>query len=225
TESYRLRNCRNDRKAAKRWETFKQLFMLTFKQNKIFNKREFAIMDTMFNFKVSKLSSEKEINIRFENLTNDKSTYRNENLILICVSILCSFVSIISYNFRNDKGMDTEMWEVFAFIAIGFFIAFFITRQNSWKIKLSNNNYIFIYKNIPNKEAADQFVENLFSSRNKYLRENYFVIDENLSYENQLNDLKWLRNIEVISKTEFDDKYSELKSLYKPSKKSIGFEK
>lgn len=80
-----------------------------------------------------------------------------------------------------------------------------------------------MHKKIPNETEVNQFIDKLIESRNNYLRENYFLLDENLDYNSQLTNLRWLKTINVISKSEFDNKYNELKRTVKPDKKDIGF--
>ena len=104
-------------------------------------------------------------------------------------------------------------------------IVYVVMRENSWKIRLYNNSYLYIFKNVPDKNVTDGFIETLFAERDKFLKEIYLSLDQNLSYNTQINDLKWLRNVEAISKEEFDKYYEELKLLYAPKKGSIGFER
>ncbi|WP_347050669.1 hypothetical protein [Flavobacterium olei] len=83
--------------------------------------------------------------------------------------------------------------------------------------------YIYLFKNIPNEKVVDDFIIKLFNERDNYLVENYLSFDKNLKYEMQANDLKWLLNIEAISKKEFDKYYLDLKLLYSPKTGNIGF--
>lgn len=89
--------------------------------------------------------------------------------------------------------------------------------------ELTSGASIFIHRNIPDKETVDNFIEHLFKTKNQYLRETYYRLDRNLSYENQYNNLKWLMKHEIITKDEFEFKYGELKELYNFDKKTIGF--
>ncbi|MEM7187829.1 MAG: hypothetical protein AAF466_14360, partial [Bacteroidota bacterium] len=112
---------------------------------------------------------------------------------------------------------------IWAGIGTVILLIYWISRENFWKIKLSNDTYLYVHKNVPNEQTTDAFVNDLMRSRNEYLKENYTNIDENLSYETQLNSLKWLKSIEVLTKSEFDQKYEELKRTVKPDKTNIGF--
>lgn len=83
----------------------------------------------------------------------------------------------------------------------------------------------FYLKNTPNQNFVDEFISTLFLERDNYLRERYLSLDPNLNYETQVNDLRWLRNVEAISKDEFDKYYSDLKLLYAPKRGAIGFDR
>ncbi|EDM42897.1 hypothetical protein SCB49_11392, partial [unidentified eubacterium SCB49] len=102
-------------------------------------------------------------------------------------------------------------------------IVYFVTKKEFWKIKLSYDSYLFVHKKIPSEEKTNQFLTDLIETRNRYLRENYGSIDENLNYENQLINFRWLKSINAITKDEFDQKYAELKKTVKPDKPNIGF--
>ena len=102
---------------------------------------------------------------------------------------------------------------------------YFFSKKDYWKIKLSNNSHLYIHKKIPSEEKTNQFLSDLIDTRNIYLRENYAYIDENLNYENQLSNFRWLKSINAITKEEFDQKYAELKKTVKPDKPNIGFGK
>ena len=72
---------------------------------------------------------------------------------------------------------------------------------------------------------ANAFIDTLFLERDNYLKQTYLNLDANLSYETQVNDLKWLRNVEAISREEFNKYYDDLKLLFAPKKGNIGFER
>ena len=97
--------------------------------------------------------------------------------------------------------------------------------ENSWRIRTHNNGYLYLFKKKPNKNTVNEFISTLFYERDHYLQEKYMSFDPNLSYETQFNDLKWLLNVEAISKKEFDKYYSDLKLLFAPKRGSIGFDR
>ncbi len=168
----------------------------------------------------------KEVDIPFENLNGEKVSHKSTNHFLLIIASGIYFIAfVIQINlYRGDTGEKfAGLWG--AGIATVFLIIYFLSKQKFWKIQLANDSYIYIHKNIPNKSATNQFLSELMKSRNEFLKENYAIVDENSSYESQLNNFKWLKSINAISKEEFDQKYAELKQSVKPYKPNIGFGK
>ncbi|SDF25593.1 hypothetical protein [Ulvibacter litoralis] len=194
------------------------------RQSKNFAKRELRLTESKLFYNYSKFGNSNEIDIPFENIEGEKVTHKKSNNVIIFFSAIVYAVSIALFvgQMRNGTGEEFAwlFWAVIATIILAFY---WLTRENFWKIKLSDSNYLYIHKNIPNKEVPEQFIENLMKARNQYLQENYSLIDENLDYKSQLSNFKWLKSIGAISKSEFDDKYAELKRTVKPEKSNIGF--
>ncbi|KAF2326601.1 hypothetical protein [Flavobacterium ginsenosidimutans] len=199
--------------------------MQTIKQRRLFTKREYNILDNKVNYKTSYVGGESEGMIAFENLSKEKTTYKTSNNIILLLSLFIFGITGISFYFRNDKDSDPDAWIAFAFIAIVLFTIYFFMNENSWKIRTYNNGQLLLFKKHPNKNLVDEFITTLFLERDNYLRERYLSLDPNLDYATQVNDLRWLLNVEVISKDEFDQYYSDLKLLYVPKRGTIGFDR
>lgn len=200
--------------------------MRELKQNKNFVKREFRLTESKLFYNVSKFGNGNEVDIPFENINGDIVSYKTSNhtllLIAIAIYVMAIAIQVSLYSGGNVEKTAALFWVGFGTI---FLILYLISRQDFWKIRLSNDNFLYIHKNIPSKAVTDKFLDELMKSRNDYLKENYAVIDENLNYESQLNNFKWLKSINAISKEEFEHKYAELKQTVKPNKHSIGFGK
>lgn len=202
--------------------------MHTLKQKPLFKKnREYRILETKLFFRESKVEGEHEFNIQYEDIASEKTSYKSANGIFLVFSAVMYVLSVITFAIRNEPDVEASAWAILVILATVLLVVYFYNRENSWKIKLSNNNYIFFHKNSPDADTVEKFIDELFRARNKYLCETYMRFDENLNYETQVNDLKWLKRVEAISKAEFDEKYSELQALFNLSKpkKSIGFDK
>jgi len=130
---------------------------------------------------------------------------------------------INSYSYGENR--DPYLSLVWFTLGTVMLVVYLISKKSLWKVKLSNNSYLFIHKNIPNESETNQFLADLIDARNQYLRENYAQIDENLNYEHQLSNFRRLKSIKAITKEEFDAKYNELKQTVKPDKTNIGFKK
>ena len=198
--------------------------MKELKQRKNFVRRDFRLTDSKLFYNVSKFGNGNEVDIPFENINGDKVSFKSTNHTLLIIAgiiyLIAVAIQVSIYRGGNAENFAGLFWGIVGTI---FLVLYFLSMQNFWKIKLTNDSYLYIHKNIPNKSAADKFIDELMKSRNDFLKENYAVVDENLSYESQLNNFKWLKSINALSKEEFDLKYAELKQTVKPEKPNIGF--
>ncbi|WP_264565045.1 hypothetical protein [Flavobacterium sp. N3904] len=194
-------------------------------QKRFFTIRKIIIHENKVFYKSSKFGNESEINIPFEELTNFKESHIISNFYVSLISATLLLFSLVSIIYRSDKDFDPDIWKFWTLSFIVGAIFYFITRENLWKIKVQNNTYLFIFKNVPDKDEVNSFIQSLFDTRNKYLRETYSELNRNVSYEKQLNNLQWLKKIEAIKKVEFEKKREELNSLFNFEKNVIGFTK
>lgn len=196
------------------------------KQTKNFAKRELRLTENKVFYNYSKFGNSNEVDIPYENIEGEKVTHKTSNNTILFFSAVVYVVAIALFISKiRGGGGENYAWLFWVFIATVILAFYWLTKENFWKIKLNDNNYLYIHKNIPNKDAPKKFINSLMQKRNEYLRENYLVIDENLDYQSQLSNFKWLKSIDAISKDEFDTKYSELKRTVKPEKPNIGFGK
>lgn len=199
--------------------------MQTIKQRRFFTKREYNILDNKLHYKTSYIGGESEGMVAYENLSKEKTTYKSSNSVILIISMVIFGFSGLSFLLRHDKDYEEGTWVIALFMAILLLIIFFIMHENSWKIRTSNKGYIFLFKKKPDEKSVEEFIWSLFEQRDNYLKEKYVSLDPNLSYETQVSDLKWLLNVEAISKKDFDAYYQDLKLLYAPKKGIIGFDR
>lgn len=200
--------------------------MKTLLQKKNFVQREVRLTDTKLFCSVTKFGNTNEIDIPFENIDGEKVSYKTANIYFLLISLGCCITAIlISTSSFSETGIHHLTSGIGFLLAISFFLLYWFSRADFWQIKLSDGNSILLHKKIPNEKAVSIFIDEIIKIRNSYLRENYATIDENLDYESQLNNFKWLKSIKAISKEEYDKKYSELKKIINPSDMNIGFTK
>ena len=195
--------------------------MKTLVQKKNFVTRELRISDTKLFCKVSKLGNTNEIDMPFENIDGEKVSFKSSNIILLLVSIGLNLMCII------NLFLDFGKW--ISLLGFGFatilLVIYWLTIGNFWQVKLMDGNSILVVKDVPDTKTVDHFIDEIIKARNIYLRENFASIDENLDYESQLNNFKWLKAIKAMSKEEFEAKHEELKKIYFHSDLNIGFNK
>lgn len=195
--------------------------MKTLVQKKNFVTRELRISDAKLFCKVSKFGNTNEIDMPFENIDGEKVSFKSSNNVLLLVSMGLNLLSII------NLFLDFGKWiSLLGFvIATILFVIYWLSIGDFWQIKLMDGNSILVVKDVPDTKTVDHFIEEIIKARNVYLRENFATIDENLDYESQLNNFKWLKAIKAITKEEFEAKHAELKKIYFHSDLNIGFNK
>ena len=183
--------------------------MKSLSQKKNFEKREYDLKDSKLIYRISKGGSTDEFPITYENIDGDLIDYKSQPLIWLVLSLLF-FVGGIAFLLSPLWGSESDFIAGFlTCVGIGLMLilVYKYYKADYWKIKLSNNSFLFLHKNIPNKQEVDGFIDELFKKRNRYLIDSYATIDSNIGYENQLNNLKWLRSIEVLDETLYKEKY------------------
>jgi hypothetical protein len=199
--------------------------MTTFKQTRFFITREFEITESHLNYRVSKYGNETELKIPFENI-REKTSFRNTSIELLFASAICGLLALMFILVGlEDKEGEIIMTLFFGLTSISLLAYFIIGRVNQWRIRLSNNQYVILNKNIPSQSQTDDFINYLYTAQRNYLRVNYLIIDARLNYENQLETLKWLKTLNAISQEEYKQYYQELRQLVLPEKKTIGFDR
>lgn len=195
--------------------------MKTLIQKKNFVTRELRISETKLFCKVSKLGNTNEIDMPFENIDGEKVSFKSSNNVLLLVSMAFNLLSII------NLFLDFGKWiSLLGFvIATILFVIYWLSIGDFWQVKLMDGNSILVVKDVPDAKTVDHFINEIIKARNSYLRENFASIDENLDYESQLNNFKWLKAIKAITKEEFEAKHEELKKIYFHSDLNIGFNK
>lgn len=195
--------------------------MKTLVQKKNFVTRELRISDAKLFCKVSKFGNTNEIDIPFENIDGEKVSFKSSNNVLVLIAIGLSLISFINL-FLDISNIISLIGFI---IALLLFVIYWFSIGDFWQVKLMDGNSILVTKGVPNTETVDDFIAEIITARNEYLRENFFIIDENLDYESQLNTFKWLKAVKAISNEEFETKYAELKKIYFHSDLNIGFNK
>lgn len=193
-------------------------------QRKLFNKREAKILNTKIVYKTAIFGRESEVSISYEELSRDKESYfKTFPYINLIIGILFLF-TVVSLIYRNDKDFNPDIWIFWSTLLTVAIIFYFLTTENLWKVRVQNNTYLFFLKSSPNKEFVNNFIDMLFSARDEYLKETYFFEPtKNISYESQINNLRWLRKVEVINRNEFNDRKKLLDEIFNLEVNKIGF--
>lgn len=194
-------------------------------QNRFFTTFEYSILDNKLNCKERSFGNEKEVNIIFENISSTKKTQKNSSILIIIGAFVSSLITISAIFLAES--LRNALWGGFfwAFITVALFVYYFVSKTNLWVISLYDGGVIYFHKGIPNEIEVSNFIDELFNSRNNYLKERYSNIDRNLNYDDQFSKIEWLKNIEAISNNEYSELLEKLRLIADPAKKRVGFEK
>jgi hypothetical protein len=109
------------------------------------------------------------------------------------------------------------------FFACAFFLLLiaFITKQKIVIIKSVTGQNIELYFTEKNKKEVIEFAEKIIDSANAFLLAKYSRLDKDLPIDNQLHNLIFLRDRELLTEDRFEQLKNQL--LGKENKSSIGY--
>ncbi|WP_312768136.1 hypothetical protein [Epilithonimonas sp.] len=193
-------------------------------QRSFIRKQTLEFDDSKLNIAWKSFGNRDEMDIPFENILPNKFGVFKNSLLLFIISGFFYLLSLgLLYERFNGDNIE-EYAEIFwTLVATVFLVIGIVTMENYWRINLSNNNSIKIIKKSPNKDEVNIFIQKLFEKRDEYLMNNYGFINPNISYENQLNNIVWLRKMKVLDHNGFQAKKNELENIFSISSKKIGF--
>jgi hypothetical protein len=193
-------------------------------QNRFFVKRQAKIFDNKVIYKSGSFGKESEVNIPFEELLRYKESHILISTVFEIIVAILGFITIICFAYRNDKDFEANAWVFWGILFLISILGFLVNRENLWKVKVSNNTYLFFFKKTPNESSVEKFIEELFITRDQYLKETYFTTaNKNIPYETQMNNYNWLYRVEAINKIEFELRKKELDNIFKMETNKIGF--
>jgi len=126
------------------------------------------------------------------------------------------FVSLLF--FLNGQSEESIFFFVLSVIVV---IVAFLTKLRVITIKSYEGQNIELYFTSRNKDEVLAFADTIISSANTFLLNKFSKIDKDLPIGNQLENLDFLRNKELLSEVEFEQLKDQL--LGRDNKKSIGF--
>ena len=71
----------------------------------------------------------------------------------------------------------------------------------------------FFMQSKPNEATVNSFFSDLFENQREYYRKKYFLIDKDENLEDELKKMKWLRNKNIITQSEYELMHEEIHNL------------
>ena len=197
------------------------------KQRKLFTQKELTLNKNSIKVKVKNLTSSEETTISLEEIDTRKMVYqkKTDTLMLIVTLFFGIFFLINIFNPENYKPDQDNPYglSIFLFLASLFSgLITFLKSKNVILIPTMNNGYLEVFRSKPSENDVDDFISKLSEKINLSLKDKYGKLDLDMPTEQQLMNISWLKEREVISELEFEQLKTQLTSLRKDQNK-IGF--
>lgn len=186
----------------------------------------FIIEDTGLLKKIKSKQVESEQHFPFEQIGTNRATLLDHNKGMFTIGIILAGIALITLISdlagQDVEKMATPLWATFSAV---FFVLYFRSRKKKLFLQMNDNRNIEFSAGKENLEEVSKFIENIISERNTYLISKYGLLNKNLDFSQQLENLNWLLNSRAISKKDYDLKVGELNALFSSSSGNnrIGF--
>jgi purine-cytosine permease-like protein len=176
-----------------------------FSQNKFFVKKSFLFKDDGVEMFTKEIDGEYSKFIQYSVMLSRSNTriYTEKFPRILQAGIIISAFSVIRIMFgASDSGL--MIGGIFFGMGILAILAYFIFRIKYYLVELEDNTQMFIILNQPSEEKMQAFVDELYSRRRNFYRENYFYINYKKSREDQINKMDWLKSENIITDNEYN---------------------
>ena len=192
------------------------LSQMTLHNQRYFTRQFFEMTDSGLKVNKRTLLDKFEFEIPFEQIHNKMKiqTITNNNLIVISAS--CFILATLFL-----LGTLSEISPLLYFAGFVFTFLVIVTRKKSITISTYIGEQIELFFTKTNRENVQEFATNIIKASNSFLLKKYGKVDKALPIDSQLNELKFLRDREVIDEEQFDNLKSQL--LSRDNSNSIGF--
>lgn len=185
--------------------------VIELKQRRFFTVKKFLITEIGVKVEEQKIGQSTEIFFPYDKISNDieKYSFRSIKLLIAFIVLFTFFViTLIPIFFSNDVGVHSKenviTWGVLSFI---FFIVYLFSIKNLIVVNCSEGRLPF-FRNIPNSNTVEKFIENIFAKRKEYYINKITKIDGDYNLEELFQRYRWLHDNDIIS----DQEYQELKN-------------
>lgn len=188
----------------------------TFQTRRLLKKVSISILKTGLHIIKKTPFESSEFDLSFEHIETKKTVETKLTFGLVVLILFFAITGLLF--FLNGQTDETIFFFVLALIVL---VIALLTKLRVITIKSYEGQNIELYFTNGNKEEVMAFADNIISFTNTFLLNKFSKIDKDLPIANQLENLDFLRNKELLSETEFEQLKDQL--LGRDNKKSIGF--
>jgi hypothetical protein len=199
-------------------------------QEKNFTQRRIRITPRELLYEESRWGKVNEIPIPFECVTKSITNQQVVNNYWLVIGLFFAYLGMLFlYGAFFDKEKDLTQGESLMTSLVMFMIAgafgglYQYTKEEFWKLRLTNGTYLFILKNMPSEEEVDEFIETIYARRDEYLIPVLGEINPRVNYETQLENLKYLQYLQVWEEKEYTAAKEKLDEACGQKPRAIGF--
>jgi len=197
----------------------------TLVQRKFLKSKIFTIQDNHLEVKTNSAANSTSFQIPFEELLPSQIVREERtDYVLLGISLLLGMFFLANlFNKSNYTGEESPL-PILILLFSGFSLStIFLYFRNKNTIAITTSGGLLeFHHSIPDKETVEQFISLLEEKVNLFLKNKYASIDHDLPVEQQLNNLVWLKDRNILKIEEYEKLKKSLVSR-KPTSGSIGF--
>lgn len=192
--------------------------MKTLKQKYYLSGKQFDLTENGVKVREKSIFEEQELEARYSELGLDvgevKSREGLTNVIIFGSFFILSLILSIE---TLLKGTDIKLGLLFLGMSIAWITCVFWSVQKYYynhTILNGGQKTLVLFSNSPSRAVVDEFVEEVRRRVKARLKTELTKFDPDLSFEEQLSDLKYLKRIDVIDEISFEKYRQELKDKH-----------
>lgn len=169
----------------------------------LFEKRSFFLLPNKLKLYLKDAQGEYENYIPYEKLQSEAQirSRKNYKLFFITITAVSFTICILLQSLVLKQGWSYAI--IPGIVTIIFGILYSVQKESYIIIDTLDRKKVIFLRNKPNRHSLENFLNQLWLKRKKYLREKYFYIDRAQDVQQQTERLRWLLEQKAITKTEF----------------------
>ncbi|CAL2102998.1 conserved protein of unknown function [Tenacibaculum sp. 190130A14a] len=178
-------------------------------------KKVFLIQKTSLKITEQSSLGYRSRNIPFENITNEfvSLKFNPIHYLIIFVLFVLLVFSFLVLKLYAIESLEKIYGTLIVFLIGGAF-GIFNYKIASTVLKCIDYEGIEFYKDYPSKKEMEEFINELFQRRNKYLKSKFNSVNPNLNYEYQYIMFHHLHTLEVIDFKKLTELTNELNQVF-----------
>lgn len=190
--------------------------MKSLTQRRFFKQKQFTVTASSLTYEVHTPGQSQSYDISYEHLHKVVLTDKRSRIELLILGLAMLGLGTTSY-FDGHVVAGANAFFEWSLLGSGLLmLLFYLFGATSYlKLKLSDNQYVVLYKSKPDAMAVENFIHHLYEERDAYLINEYGTINTRLTYNYQLEQFKRLRRLQVWTEAEFKEKCQELEGMHR----------